>query len=65
LENLKWRPLGRSRSRREDDTKMNLKRYRVGGCRMDSTGSGKGPEAGPCEHGNEPSGSIKVREFLD
>jgi len=24
-----------------------------------------GPMAGCCEHGNEPSGSIKVGEFLD
>jgi hypothetical protein len=29
------------------------------------TGSGKGTVAGFCEHGNEPSGSIKGREFLD
>jgi hypothetical protein len=27
--------------------------------RMDSGGSGQGPVAGFCEHGNEPSGSIK------
>jgi hypothetical protein len=25
----------------------------------------EGPVAGSCEHGNEPSGSIEVREFLD
>ena len=28
-------------------------------------GSGQGQVAGACEYGNEPSGSIKCREFLD
>jgi hypothetical protein len=28
-------------------------------CGLDSSGSGQGPVAGCCEHGNEPSGSIK------
>jgi hypothetical protein len=28
-------------------------------------GSGQGPVARSCEHGNKPSGSIKGREFLD
>jgi hypothetical protein len=28
-------------------------------------GSGQGQVAGSCEHGNEPSGSIKYGEFLD
>jgi hypothetical protein len=28
-------------------------------------GSGQGPVAGSSEHGNEPLGSIKGREFLD
>jgi hypothetical protein len=32
---------------------------------MDSTGSGKLSVAGPCEYGNEPSGSVKDREFFD
>jgi hypothetical protein len=32
---------------------------------LDSSGSGQGPVAGSCEHGNEPSGFIKGREFLD
>jgi hypothetical protein len=26
--------------------------------------SGKGPVAGPCEHGKEPSGCIKDEKFL-
>jgi hypothetical protein len=33
----------------------------VGRCRLDASGS----VAGCCEHGNEPSGSIKGGEFLD
>jgi hypothetical protein len=32
---------------------------------MDSSGSGQGPVAGWCEHGNEPLGSIKGGDFLD
>jgi hypothetical protein len=32
-------------------------------CGLDSSGSGYGPVAGPCEHGNEPSGYIKSVEF--
>jgi hypothetical protein len=37
----------------------------VGRCELDPFGSGEGPVPGCCEHGNEPSGSIKTREFLD
>jgi hypothetical protein len=37
----------------------------VGMCGLDASDSGKGPVTGHCEHGNEPSGSIKVGEFLD
>jgi hypothetical protein len=32
---------------------------------MNSSGSGQGPVADCCEHGDEPSGSIKGGEFLD
>jgi hypothetical protein len=32
---------------------------------LDSSGSGYRPVAGSCEHGNEPSGSIKFWEFLE
>jgi hypothetical protein len=32
---------------------------------LDLTGSGKGPVAGSCEFGTEPSGSIKGQEFLE
>jgi hypothetical protein len=34
-------------------------------CRLDSCGSGYGTVAGFCEHGNEPSDSVKLWTFLD
>jgi hypothetical protein len=34
-------------------------------CGLDLSGSGYEPVAGSCEYGNEPSGSIKGRGFLD
>jgi len=37
----------------------------IEGCVMDSSGSGQETVAGPCEQCNEPSGSIRGREFLD
>jgi len=37
----------------------------MGGCGLDSSGSGQELVAGSCEHGNEPSGSMKGGEFLD
>jgi hypothetical protein len=36
-----------------------------GKCVLDSSGSGYGMMVGSCEHGNEPIGSIKSREFCD
>jgi hypothetical protein len=47
----------------ENNIKMNLKEI---GCEdmENSRGSGQGPQAGSCEHSNEPSGSIKGREFI-
>jgi hypothetical protein len=35
----------------------------VSRCELDSCGSRYGPVAGSCKRGNEPSGSIKGREF--
>jgi hypothetical protein len=32
---------------------------------VDISGSGQGPTEGSCEHGNDPSGSIKDGEFFD
>jgi hypothetical protein len=40
-----------------------LEKYGRGG--LDSCGSEYGPVAACCEHGNEPSDSIKGRKFLD
>jgi hypothetical protein len=37
----------------------------VGRCGLDASGLGEGPVAGCCERGNDPSGSIKGRKFLD
>jgi hypothetical protein len=36
----------------------------VGRCGLDASGSGPRPVAGSCEHGNEPSGSIKAGSSL-
>jgi hypothetical protein len=41
------------------------KRERMGWCGLDWSGSGEGPVEGACEHGNEPSGSIKCWEILE
>jgi hypothetical protein len=41
------------------------RREGVGGCGLDSSGSGMGPVVGSCQHGNVPSGFMKGREFLD
>jgi hypothetical protein len=37
----------------------------VRGRGLDSSGSGQGPVAGSCEHGDEPLGSITVAEFVN
>jgi hypothetical protein len=50
------RPLGRPRHRWEDNIKMDL---RDSWGKLDLPGSGQGPVAGFCEHGNEPAGSIR------
>jgi hypothetical protein len=36
----------------------------VARCGLDTSGSRQGPVAGSCEHGNEPSASIKTGNFL-
>jgi hypothetical protein len=56
------RPLGRSRHKWVNNIKMG---DRVGCCGLDRSGSGYGPVEGSCEHGNEPSGSIKCWEVLE
>jgi len=37
----------------------------MGKCGLDLSSSGQGPVAGPFEHGNVLSDSIKAGEFLD
>jgi len=59
------RTLGRPRRRWEDNIKMYLKEMGWREHRMDKCGSGCGQVAGTCECVNEPSASIKCREFLD
>jgi hypothetical protein len=41
----------------EYGVRMDLWEIGLGGCRLDSTGSGQGPVVGCCECGDEPSGS--------
>jgi hypothetical protein len=54
------RPLGRPRHGWEDNIKMNLREIE---CELDSSGSRWGLVLDSCEHGNEPSGSIKDKAF--
>jgi hypothetical protein len=58
---------GHSEDRRrwDDNIKMDYREIAWGRCDMDASGSGQGPVAGPREHGNEPSGSMKGGEFRD
>jgi hypothetical protein len=58
------RSLGRPRCRSEDNIKMDLTEIGIDGEKLDSAGSGSGPVAGLCEHGNEPSGSIRKQDIF-
>jgi hypothetical protein len=44
---------------------MDLRETGLGGRGLTYSGSGYGPVAASCQHGNELSGSIKGGEFLD
>jgi hypothetical protein len=46
------RPLGRHRRRWEGNIIMDLKRYKVGSCGLDASGSRQGPIVGSFVHGN-------------
>jgi hypothetical protein len=59
------RPLGRPMHRWEDNIKMNLQEVGCGDMDWIGLAQGKRQVAGTCECGNEPSGSIKCRAFLD
>jgi hypothetical protein len=50
-------PLGRPRSSWVDNNKIDLREIKWHA--LDRSGSGYGPVEGSCEHGDEPSGSIK------
>jgi hypothetical protein len=51
--------------RRRHRWKYNIKVCLDRNSGQDSSDLGCGPLAAPCEHGSEPSGSIKGRKFLD
>jgi hypothetical protein len=54
------------RHRWKDNSRTDLREIVLeGGLGLDSFGSGQGPVARSCEHGNELSGSIKGGKFLD
>jgi hypothetical protein len=59
------RPLGRPRRRWVDNIKMDLRE--IGGDEMDWIDLAQDSDQweGPCEHGNEPPGSIKCCEVLE
>jgi hypothetical protein len=58
------RPLRRPRHRWEDNIKMDFQEVGCGGMNWIELAQDR-QVAGTCEHGNEPSGSIKCGEFLD
>jgi hypothetical protein len=57
-------PLGECKRNWKDNIRMHLKGYRLRMCGLDSFGSGYDIAEGSCDHGNEPSGSIKGGNFL-
>ena len=63
------RRLGRLKHKWEDNIKMDLQEVELGGGDMDwidvAENRHRRQAKGSCEYGNEPSGSIKCREFLD
>lgn len=64
VEEYEGRP-ERLRPREEDNIKIYLLKNRTGGSRLDSPGTRLRPLYGFCLYGNEHSGFIKCREFLD
>jgi hypothetical protein len=59
------RPLGSPRHRWEDNIKMDLREIGFGNVDWIHLAQDRDRCAGSCEHGNEPSGSIKCGEFVD
>jgi hypothetical protein len=62
-ENVKGKPLGRSRSIRENNIKKKLKNIEGNG--LLSSGSAQSPVNGSCGHGNKPHAFMRSGEFLD
>jgi hypothetical protein len=56
------RPLGRSRRRWEDNIKSDFQKVGCGGMDWIEVVQDRNRWRGPCECGNEPSGSINLRE---
>jgi hypothetical protein len=59
------RPFERPRRRCDGNIRMDLKRYRVGRCGLDASGSGYRPVAKSYENGNETLDPIKAGKFID
>jgi hypothetical protein len=59
------RPLGRSRCRWEDNIEMNLREMGWGGMDWIDLAQDRDQWRCPCEHGNEPLGSIKCWEIVE
>jgi hypothetical protein len=62
---LVGKPMGRPRRGWEDNIKADLREVGCGEYGLDGAGAGERKVAGTWECGNEPSGSIKCKEFLD
>jgi hypothetical protein len=58
------RPLGRPRRRWEDNIKMDIGEIGIGGANWIRLAQDKGPVAGFCEHGDEPSGFVRKRDIF-
>jgi hypothetical protein len=58
------RSLARPRSRWENKIKIDLREIGIDGKNWIQLAQGEGPVAGSCEHGNEPSGSIKKAGYF-
>jgi len=58
------RPLGRPRRRWEDNIKMDLKEIGIDGANWIRLAHDRVQCAGFCEHGDEPSGSVRKRDIF-
>jgi hypothetical protein len=59
------RPLGRPRRRCVDNIKMDLREIKWDGMDWIVLAQDRDQVGGSCEHGNEPSGSMKCWEVLE